>query len=317
MPLAPIAPLLALTVPAPKVTRAYFVGNSVTDTLDYRAFAALFASRGRALVWGRHVIPGTPLFLPWKGAEEGRTDGFVEPPFGNAVQALKGYAWDALTLQPFDRHERDLAPSPGGAAPYDEGDVASALRYVAPAATRNPDVRVFVYARWPRMSVAGKGVAYDRLAYLDRARTPAPLPAGLDPWSSLWTRPYTGGWDGTNESRAYFERLTSLLRRERTGLRRPVAMIPVGHAMALLDARLRAGAVPGRPADPNGVWSLYDDGIHLGRAGSYLVGCAFYAALTGESPRRLPAAPYGIPDDGLAREIRIAAAEAARANPYP
>ena len=292
-------------VPAPPVTRAYFVGNSVTDTLDYRAFAGLFAARGRALAWGRHTIPGTPLFLPWKGASEGRTDGFVEAPYGNARLALEGYAWDALVLQPFDRHERDL--DAGG---YDEGDVASAARYIGAAARRNPGVRVFVYARWPRMAKGGRALEFDKRAYLDAGRPPDALPEGLDAWRDLWERAYTGGWDGTNESRAYFERLARTLRGTELGLRRPVAMIPVGHAMARLDARMRAGRVPGYRT----VWELYKDGIHLERAGSYLVGCAFYAALTGEDARGLPTVPYGIPDAALARAIRECVAEASRAN---
>ncbi len=281
-------------------TRAYFVGNSVTDALDYGAFERLFATQGRTLVWGRHTIPGTPLFLPWQGAEAGRTDGFVQPPFGNSFQAMTGYDWDVLTLEPFDRHERDLNDKG-----YDEGDLASALRYIAPAFRRNPRLRVLVYARWPRMSVAGKGVVYDKVAYLDKDRGKSPLPEGLDDWQVLWNRPYTGGWDGTNETKAYFERLSATLK---GATKARVETIPVGHAMAALDLQMRAGRVPGYSS----VWELYNDGIHLNRAGSYLVGCAFYAAITRESPRDLSTEPYGIPNDALARAIREAVARTAR-----
>jgi hypothetical protein len=35
--------------------RVYFVGNSVTDTINYRALAELAKSRGHQQVWGRHM----------------------------------------------------------------------------------------------------------------------------------------------------------------------------------------------------------------------------------------------------------------------
>lgn len=43
-----------------KTLRVYFVGNSVTDTINYRALAALAKSPGHKQVWGRHGIPGAP-----------------------------------------------------------------------------------------------------------------------------------------------------------------------------------------------------------------------------------------------------------------
>ena len=291
-----LATLLALIL-APRTTRAYFVGNSVTDALNYRAFAALFEARGRKLEWGRQVVPGAPMFWMWKVG-----GGFTEPPYGEAKQALGGYTWDVLTLEPFDRHERDLDKDG-----YDEGDVASARRYVAAAEARSPDLQVLVYARWPRMSVCGKAVAFDKNAYLGKGEK-APLPPGLDDWQALWNRPYTGGWDGTNETKAYFEHATAAIRAASPELRRPVRMIPVGHAMAALDLAMRAGQVPGHRS----VWDVYNDGIHLDAGGSYLVGCAFYSAITGEDAHGLPAEPYGLRDPALARAVQDAVARTAK-----
>ena len=37
---------------SPKTLRVYFVGNSVTDTINYRALAELAKSRGYTQVWG-------------------------------------------------------------------------------------------------------------------------------------------------------------------------------------------------------------------------------------------------------------------------
>ena len=51
--------LAAVHAPAEeKPLRVYFVGNSVTDTINYRALAELAKSRGHKHVWGRHMIPG-------------------------------------------------------------------------------------------------------------------------------------------------------------------------------------------------------------------------------------------------------------------
>ena len=83
-----------------KPFRVYFVGNSVTDTINYRGLAELAKSRGHKQVWGRHMIPGAPLQWIWQHPK----DGFQEPPFGHYPNALANFQWDVLSLQPFDRH---------------------------------------------------------------------------------------------------------------------------------------------------------------------------------------------------------------------
>ncbi len=92
-----------------KPCRAYFVGNSVTDTIRYGSLANLAQSRGHTLTWGRDMIPGAPLSWLWEHPKEG----FQEEPFGHYPRALSKYPWDVLRVQPFDRHlagkEGDLA----------------------------------------------------------------------------------------------------------------------------------------------------------------------------------------------------------------
>lgn len=63
--------------------RVYFVGNSVTDTINYRGLAELAKSRGHKHVWGRHMIPGAPLQWIWQHPK----DGFQEQPFGHYPNA--------------------------------------------------------------------------------------------------------------------------------------------------------------------------------------------------------------------------------------
>ena len=150
-----------------KTLRVYFVGNSVTDTINYRALAELAKSRGHQQVWGRHMIPGAPLQWIWQHPK----DGFQEQPFGHYPNALANYQWDVLSLQPFDRHLDGK-----------DGDLTMAKNFIDLALPKSPDLQVYVYARWPRQ--------------------------GKDDFDTAWLKKYTGGWDGTNETKDYFERLT-------------------------------------------------------------------------------------------------------------
>ena len=98
-------------------------------------------------------------------------DGFQEPPFGHYPNALANFQWDVLSLQPFDRHLDGK-----------DGDLAMAKNFIDLALPKSPDLQVFVYARWPRQE--------------------------KDDFDTAWLKKYTGGWDDTNETKDYFERLT-------------------------------------------------------------------------------------------------------------
>ena len=161
-----------------KPTRAYFVGNSVTDTIRYGSLAKLAQSRGHTLTWGRDMIPGAPLQWLWEHPK----DGFQEEPFGLYPRALSEYSWDVLSLQPFDRHLDGK-----------DGDLAMAGNFIDLALKRSPDLQVYVYSRWPRRDKAKDGSL------------------ALD-YKTKWLRKYTGGWDGTEETRDYFEKLVAGLR---------------------------------------------------------------------------------------------------------
>jgi hypothetical protein len=67
---------------------AYFVGNSVTDTIRYSSLAKLAESRGHALTWGRDMIPGAPLSWIWEHPK----DGFQQEPIGLYPKALAQHA---------------------------------------------------------------------------------------------------------------------------------------------------------------------------------------------------------------------------------
>src|SRR5271165_7225485 len=118
-----------------KPTRAYFVGNSVTDTIRYGSLARLAKSRGHVLTWGRDMIPGAPLSWLWEHPK----DGFQEEPFGLYPRALSEFRWDVLSLQPFDRHLDGK-----------DGDLAMAKNFIDLALPKSPGLQIYVYARWPR-----------------------------------------------------------------------------------------------------------------------------------------------------------------------
>ena len=234
--------------------RTYFVGNSVTDTIRYGSLANLAKSRERTLTLGRDMIPGAPLSWLWEHPK----DGLQEEPFGLYPRALSEHFWDALSLQPFDRHLDGK-----------DGDLAMAGNFIDLALKRSPDVQVYIYSRWPR-----KDWAKDGSLVLD--------------YKMKWLRKYTGGWDGTEETRDYFERVVAGLRKAYKGKAKPVLMIPVGDVLLELHERMRAGMVPGF----TDIAEVYVDGIHFNNVGSYIVGVTFYVTLFRNEPRGMTADPY-------------------------
>jgi len=278
--------------------RVYFIGNSVTDTVGYAALSKAAAARGHKLACGRQTIPGAPLEWLWNHP----TNGFTEAPFGYPHKAFQRFTWDAVSLQPFDRHLASADAS---------DDVTQIRRYAELVASRSPEVQLFLYARWPRITAGGKALAFDKNDY-DAARPDSgPDLSHADPYERRWLAEYTGRWDNSNESRDYFDRLLLEARKATPFLRKPILLVPVGHALHALDQRMRAGEVPGY----RDIHQFYTDGIHLNEAGSYLVGCVFYATLFREDPAGLPTEPYGRITPELASIVTDVAWKTVRAHP--
>lgn len=286
----------------PNVFRVYYVGNSVTDTIRFGALAKLAATREVKLTWGRHMIPGAPLEWLYTHPD----DGFREEPYGTWPKALGEFAWDAVSLQPFDRqlHGKNDKGE-------DMGDAALITKLAALAAKQNPGVQVYLYARWPRMTTDGKGVQFDKNDY-DPAKPGSGADLSkVDSYAGRWTAKCTGGWDLTNEGRDYFDQLLAEVRKETPFLKKRVLLVPVGHVMAAMDEQMKAGQVPGYTS----IYQFYKDGIHLNEPGSCLVGCTFFATLLRQSPEGLPSEPYGTIPSGLAAKIQKTAWEVVRTHP--
>ena len=305
-PLRCILTLLAFTAlplsAATNTLRVYYIGNSVTDTVRYGELAKLTATRGVKLDWGRTMIPGAPL--EWIYTHP--NDGFRQEPYGTWTNALNRFAWDAVSLQPFDRHLH--GKNKDG---QDFGDVALMKEFAAMAARQNPDVQIYVYARWPRVTSGGKGVAFDNNDYDPVKPGSGNDLSKVDDFTARWEARYSGGWDNSNETRDYFETLLREARKETAFLKKKPLLVPVGHVMNALHAEMKAGRVPGYTS----IYQFYKDGIHLNEAGSYLVGCAYFATLLKESPVGLPTAPYGRIDPTLAETIQKTVWQVVAAHP--
>lgn len=302
--LAPACCLLPATTRAEDTLRVYFIGNSVTDTVRYPALAELAQSRGVKMEWGRTMIPGAPL--EWIYTHPG--EGFGEAPYGTWEKALNDFAWDAVSLQPFDRRFSSKNEQTG----EDYGDLPLICKFAEMASKKNPEVQIYILARWPRITSDGKNPAFDKNDY-----DPAKPGSGADlstadDFQERWTAPFKAeGWDQTNEAAEYFDQLLDEVTVQATFLKKPPLLVPVGHVMAALDLKMRAGKVPGYTS----IYQFYRDGIHLSEAGSYLVGCTYFATLLKQSPVGLPTAPYGIIDAGLAKIIQETAWEVVSQHP--
>ena len=244
--------------------RVYHVGNSVTDTINYNGLSQLAQSRGHQYVFGRHMIPGAGLGWIW----DHQAEGFREEPFGYYPNALPNYQWDVLTLEPFDRH-----------LDGNDGDVVMAKNYIDLALRKSPNLRIYVYSRWPRRDKDGN----------------------LD-YEKKWLSKYTGGWDGTEETRDYFEKLTFELRKAYPKIQERILIVPVGDVLYELNQRIKAGQVPGYTS----ITQVYADGIHFNEVGSYIVGSTFYATLFKENPKNLTASPYKVNNPQLVSIIQDA-----------
>lgn len=258
--LAPLAGLLVAVSPvSSRAENVYFIGNSVTDSISYDGLASLAAAAGRDQTWARHIIPGAPLEWLW----DHPNDGFFVPSFGPPRRALVNHPWSVLSLQPFDR---DLDSDFKFASQFIEL-LFGAGQPTRAQLTNRIDTRILIYGRWPRRDE-------------DAGRPARGYP-------ELWSRDYPSGGANSNESAAYPRQLVARLSAANVAgvpLANRVFLVPVGDAMLALDARFRAGQVPGY----QDVFDLYSDGIHLTNVGAYVAACTFHSVIHRTSPVGLP-----------------------------
>lgn len=251
--------MLFTSLPAqenPAPLRFYLIGNSVTDTIRYDGFAELAAAGKHPVVYARQMIPGAPLEWLWTHPN----DGFSVAKFGYPTKAFKEFEWDAVSLQPFDRGL--------------ESDLTMISNYLGLLKDKSPQVRVYLYGRWPRK---------DRGEY-----------------DAYWKGATDFKGYGYEERELFFDRLLLEARKQHPDFK-PFLLVPVGHVMYELNQKMKRGEVPGY----TNIFDLYADGIHLKGEGAYLVACTFYATVFRADPSGLPVPKqYGEVDAKLAALIQ-------------
>lgn len=235
--------------------RAYHIGNSVTDTLRYNGVTKLAQQDGNVYTFGKHISPGTTLSRIWNSTSTTSAQYSVSP-FGTYRNALRNYAWDAVTLQPFD-----------SALLGTSGDLQMFKNFINYTTPKSPNAQFYVYSRWPRKTKNSAGQLV------------------ID-YQKKWVQTYN--YDTTtstskyeNETKGYFVRLLNRINAEKpAALKKKVLMVPVGDVMFEVDKRMRAGRIPGY----SNIGQLYTDHIHLNHAGSYIVGLTFYSTMYRDNP---------------------------------
>jgi hypothetical protein len=240
-----------------KRMRSYFIGNSVTDTINQDSLRISAIEEGAVVPWGRQMIPGTPL----DNIISNPTGGFTNAPYGGYATALPNYEWDFVSLQPFDRGLASDRTS------------VNTLINLAQTNPLNSDTQFAIYSRWPRKTT---GVTFE--------------------YQTLWDRPYNAAnpaGSQPEESRAYFEQLRDAVQSDQPDMQRTLIIVPVGDVMYELDKRLRANPLTTTNGLFDDVGDFYSDGIHLYNSwGSYLVGATYYATMFKDNPDNFSAAPY-------------------------
>ena len=249
--------------------RTYFIGNSVTDTINQAGLDAIAESQGNNLDWGRHMIPGAALSWIW----DHPNDGLQKEPYGYYPNALANYQWDALSLQPFDR------PIYWNYEGQEQGDLKVASDFINLAKQKSPDLQVYVYQRWPRKLTENPTA---------------------DDWNNQWLATYNDDTSfSNNESRSYFDRITTKISDAFPNLKAP-KIVPVGEVFYELNNEMKSGQIPGYSS----IWDLYVDHIHLNNIGSYVVGSTYYASLYQSNPGTVPVpSAYGTIDPQLAQAL--------------
>ncbi|MCK6487632.1 MAG: hypothetical protein L6R48_04695 [Planctomycetes bacterium] len=197
---------------------------------------------------------------------------------GPAGRALTDCTWDLLTLQLWGA---DAA-----------GDVEAARHFIDLGVARNPALRTYLVETW---------------VWREKTLEPA--------YRTQWERPWKDGQTGgipPIHCRAYARLVFERLATATAGLRQPLRLIPVGSVLAELDARMRAGQVPGYTR----VEELYNDEVHLTEDGNYVALETYWAVLFARDPRGLPrTALFPTVSDAFAAQVQEAVWQVVTATP--
>ena len=115
MKLRNVVLIIAFFICQASAFRIMYIGNSLTDGINYDKFEAGVESKeGITLEWARDILLGSPLMYHWNEEKQGtsgciRSNNFTTTTFPFASSSLDDYSYDALTLQPYDWGSTDEA----------------------------------------------------------------------------------------------------------------------------------------------------------------------------------------------------------------
>lgn len=292
---APAALTTSATSTTPNViapTRAYLIGNSMTDGVRYPGFIAMLGRDGTPSQVGRQTGPGyTQAFN--LNLQSGYFTSGVDParpnaldPWGNYQKAFAASSWDALTLQLNDR--RILSDVYSG---QNQAEVPMTIEFMKRFAAHSPRGQVFAYAR----SVRRTDLKDDG------------TPSGIKfDYASEYLKTYVESGAGTNfniTTRSFTTQFMQQIRKAQqadatTRAMKPIRLIPVADAYYNVDQMIKAGKFAGTYV--KSMLDMYVDKSHPSDTAAYVIALTFYASITGNDPRGIaPPAAYTDKTPGL------------------
>lgn len=199
------AGLLAVSAAfATGMSASYHIGNSLTNDMAPFSFGEFAAQRGLTHTAGYHIRSSSSLLDIMTNPDSLS----VTPPepFGNFVNALPNFKWNAVTIQPHTGMNSTMAT---------DVDAILSLINLARSNPENLNTRFYIYSTWPK---AGSFQEKWTASVVDDESTPS------------------------TRSGEYFSHLLNRVRAETDAT---VLMVPVGDVLNELDIRLSAGLVPG------------------------------------------------------------------------
>jgi hypothetical protein len=235
---------------------AYFVGNSITQTMNPRGLSAMASASDITMSNGVHSAWGKDLEYIWNNPN---TYDRSEEHFGGYSSALANYSWNFVSIQPYAR------PTLEGSLGLDTDRITDMidLTLTGPSST----TKFFILTAYPSVLSGDYQLAWDQ-------------PTSSDPDQI------------TVHTRQYFEHLQQNLI-DHYGDSVDIAIIPIGEVLYQLDILFKSGQFPGFSGV---LEDLYADDIHLNAAfGSWIAANTVYATMLGEDPTGIekPATFYG------------------------
>lgn len=253
----------------------YTIGNSIVDNAVYSGIVTMATSLPKpvTLLWGQHVILGSPLDY----IRNNPTSGFSNAYGGlypNALQTAN-IDWKRILFNPFDR----AINGAGG----DRESITFYINMMLPDS--GDDTQVFIYERWRRTEVANA-------ANLTAQRFKDEYLVHYDESSGTFDR----------ERQDFFTQLTDILRQDfnDTGiLKKKILMVPVGRVFQRFNQEIIDGntLLTGSPFNYTSAWYLYKnpqndtstgkpfDGIHLSNVGRLICSLTHLMTITGQDIR--------------------------------